>query len=78
MIKSDSKDINNITKKIYFKLYLFERYIYQTVLKKKTVSTKWLITKTGCNTDDDDNNNNFWAANQHIKMISEGSCDSEH
>ncbi len=38
------------------------------------VSTKILSSTTVFNTD---NNNVCWATNQHIRMISEGSCDTE-
>ncbi len=39
------------------------------------VSTKILSNTTVFNTDD--NNMNSWAASQYIRMISEGSCDTE-
>ncbi len=57
----------------YFKDMNFE------FLKKKIIQVSWKIistkissSKTVFNID-----NNKWAANQHIRMISEGSCDTE-
>ncbi len=45
--------------------------------------TKILICTTAFDTDKNNNDNNnyyyyyYWASNQHIKIISEGSCDTE-
>ncbi len=54
----------------------FELSIHQGILKQKKrnmVSTKILCNTTVSKIDND----NKWEAGQHIRMISEGSCDTE-
>ncbi len=51
----------------------FQLSIQQKILKK-SVSKKILHSMTVFNIDN--NNNVSWAANQYVRMISEGSCDT--
>jgi len=74
LIKSDSKDIYNVTKHFYFKWMMFSFIknpekkcitVFTKILSKTAVSTLIIIINVS------------WAVNQHIRMISEGSCDIE-
>ncbi len=65
MFKSDSKDIYNVQ----INAVLF------TLIFIKEFSTKILSSTTVFNIDDDKKVS--WVANQHIRMISEESCDTE-
>jgi len=66
-IKSDSEDIYNVTQ--YFYLINAFNFFYQRILKKvPPLPSPTLIQII---------RNVTWAENQHIKMISEGSCYSE-
>jgi len=64
LIKSDGKDIYNVTKdSISNKCCSSELSIHQKILKKCINNQIYLIL--------------CWSSNHHIRMISEGSCDTE-
>ncbi len=64
LMKSDTKDIYNVAKiSISYKCCSFE--LSTIILSSLTV---FII---------DNNQKCSWAANQHMRMISEGSCDTE-
>ncbi len=58
----------NFIKRLFIYLFCyFELSIHQTILRKKLPLLSTLIIIS----------NVSWAANQYIRMISEGSCDTE-
>ncbi len=77
LIKCDSKTLNKsflMLQKISIsnKCSSFILSVYQNILIKG-VSTKYEVSQLFSNID----NTFSWAANQHIRMIYEGSCDTE-
>ncbi len=57
-------------------MLFFKNAIHQRMLKKKSNLQKKKIKQQNLfNTDN--NKHLYWAPNQHIRMISEGSCDTE-
>ncbi len=69
LIKSDSKDVYNVTEFIFLNKYCSsELYIHQKILKK--VHSFYKNIKQQNNQSSIITYNN-WAANQHIRMISE-------
>ncbi len=69
MIKSDSTNINTVTKDIYIKLCFLSR-------KKIIVFTK-ILSSTAVFNIIINMRNVPWAVKQHISMISGGSCDTK-
>ncbi len=77
MIKSDSKDTYDVTKDFYFQInavllnFLFKeswkKKIYHCFHKRYLAEQLFLLLII---------RNVSWAENQHIRMISEGSCDT--
>ncbi len=53
-------------------VFLFELFIHQRILKKYHTNLTQLLSRTTVFNIDNNNKTCFWAANQHIKMISEG------
>ncbi len=74
-MKSHSKDIYNISKDLYFKqMQIFELSILNNSEKCIMISSKISSSTTVFNIDN--NKKCFFSPNQHIRMISEGSCDT--
>ncbi len=69
LIKSDSKDISNVTKDLFW--LLFRSFYHLKILKKclqnKKISSSTVLILIKYVS---------WSANHHIRMISEGSCDT--
>ncbi len=59
--------------KSYSACFLVEIEIYTTVQKSSLSFINWMFIQQGCIVSWQVS----WASNQHIRMISEGSCDTE-
>ncbi len=73
LIKSDSKYIYNVIKYLYIKKKLFNAYLYSPKIPEKNAllfAQKYVATLIL-------RRNYSWSANQHIRMISEETCDTE-
>ncbi len=70
LIKSDSKDVQNATEHFYFKSMVFLNFIF---LKESSKYIITVYTKIWSSTTVLIIQNVYWAANQHIRTISEGS-----
>ncbi len=72
MVQNVITEIFNVTKDFYFK-YISTFYFFSSWKKVSQFQPK--IQSNVFNIDN--NTNVYWAANQHIIMISKGSCDTE-